>query len=304
MTISATLVRDLREKTGAGIMECKAALAEASGDLAGAMEVLRKRGLKIAEKKAGRAAADGLVAGWVSPGGDVGALVEVNCETDFVARTDRFSSLARSMVSLIAADPAAASDMGILLQRPLEGKPVAEAVKEAIAALGENIVIRRAIRFALPAGATGVITGYIHGGGKIGVLVELRCKSQGIAQSEALARLAKDLALQVCSAEPAYVSRDQVPAEILEREREVLRAQPDVQGKPTGIQDKIIQGRLEKFYMERCLVDQVYVRDPEGKQRIQDVLKAAEKSLGEPIGITQFVRFQLGQGLNAGQSGN
>jgi len=296
MTISATMVRDLREKTGAGIMECKAALAEASGDMAKAIEVLRKRGLKTAEKKAGRTAADGLVAAWVSPGRNVGALVEVNCETDFVARTDRFAGLTRSLVALVGADKAA-EDAEVLLTRSLNNQPVTEVVKDAIASLGENIVVRRAARLALPETAQGVITSYLHAGGKIGVLVGVRCGSDRAAKSEELAHLAKELALQVCSAEPAYLSRDQVPAEILDKEREILRVQPDVQGKPPAIQDKIIQGRLEKFFMERCLVDQAFIRDPEGKQRVRDVLKAAEKSVGEPVSVTAFVRFRLGEGI-------
>jgi elongation factor Ts len=296
MAISATMVRDLREKTGAGIMECKAALAEASGDMAKAIEVLRKRGLKTAEKKAGRTAADGLVAAWVSPGRNVGALVEVNCETDFVARTDRFAGLTRSLVALLGADEGA-EDVEVLLTRSLNGQPVAEVVKDAIASLGENIVVRRAARLALPETARGVITSYLHAGGKIGVLVGVRCGSDRAARSEELAHLAKELALQVCSAEPAYLSRDQVPAEILDKEREILRGQPDVQGKPPAIQDKIIQGRLEKFFMERCLMDQPFIRDPEGKQRVRDVLKAAEKSVGEPVSVTAFVRFRLGEGV-------
>ncbi|HSB77618.1 MAG TPA: translation elongation factor Ts [Candidatus Methylomirabilis sp.] len=296
MTISATMVRDLREKTGAGIMECKAALAETSGNLERAIEVLRKRGLKVAEKKAGRTAADGLVVAWISPGKDVGALVEINCETDFVARTEQFAGLTRSLVALVGAD-AAAADVAVLLERSLNGKRVAEVVKETIGSLGENVVIRRAARLALPSGAKGLVTSYIHAGGKIGVLVEVRCASDGVAKGEGLAQLAKDLALQVCSAEPAYLTRDQVPAEILDREREILRAQPDLQGKPAAIQDKIIQGRLEKFFTERCLVDQVFIRDPEGKQRIRDVLKAAEKRLGEPVTVATFARFRLGEGI-------
>jgi elongation factor Ts len=296
MTISATMVRDLREKTGAGIMECKAALAESSGDLEKAIEVLRKRGLKVAEKKAGRTAADGLVVAWVSTGKDVGALVEVNCETDFVARTEQFTSLTRSLVTLVGADSAAA-DVGVLLERSLNGKRVAEVVKETIGSLGENVVVRRAGRLALPSDAKGLVTSYLHAGGKIGVLVEVRCASDGVAKGEGLAQLAKDLALQVCSAEPAYLTRDQVPAEILDHEREILRAQPDLQGKPAAIQDKMIQGRLEKFYTERCLVDQVFIRDPDGKQKIRDVLKAAEKHLGEPVSVASFARFRLGEGI-------
>jgi elongation factor Ts len=296
MEISAGMVRDLRDKTGAGIMECKAALAEAGGDLAKAIVVLRKRGLKTAEKKAGRTAADGLVAAWISPGRDAGALLEVNCETDFVARTERFTDLARSLVTLVGKD-AAATDVDVLRARAVNGKLVVEAVKDAIASLGENIVVRRAARLALPRDAQGLVTSYLHGGGKIGVLVEVRCKTDGVAKGEGLAQLAKDLALQVCSAEPAYVTRDQVPAAILEKEREILRAQPDVQGKPGAIQDKIIQGRLEKFFMERCLADQLFIRDPEGKQKIRDVLRAAEKTLGEPVSVAGFARFRLGEGI-------
>ena len=250
MDISAAMVRELRDKTGAGIMECKAALAEAGGDVAKAVDVLRKRGLKTAEKKAGRTAADGLVAAWISPGRDAGALLEVNCETDFVARTEQFTGLARSLVALVGSD-AAASDVSVLLTRFLNGKPVAEVVKETVGSLGENVVVRRAARLALPRDGRGLVTSYVHGGGKIGVLVEVRCKSDSVAKSEGLAQLAKELALQVCSAEPGYLSRDQVPVEVLEKEREILRAQPDVQGKPGPIQDKIIQGRLEKFFMER-----------------------------------------------------
>ncbi len=297
MEISAAMVRDLRDKTGAGIMECKGALAEAGGDVTKAIEVLRKRGLKTAEKKAGRTAADGLVAAWVSPDRMIGALAEVNCETDFVARTEQFAGLTRSVVALVGQDGAAA-DVSVLLTRPLNGKPVADVVKDAVASLGENVVVRRVARLAVSQDAQGLITSYIHAGGKIGVLVEVRCGSNGVAQSEGLARLAKELALQICSAEPAYVTREQVPPEVLEKEREILRAQPDVQGKPAPIQDKIIQGRLEKFFMDRCLVDQVFIRDPEGKQKVRDVLKAAEKTLGEPVAVAGFARLRLSEGID------
>jgi len=296
MTISATMVRDLRDKTGAGIMECKAALAEAGGDLDKAVEGLRKRGLKVAEKKAGRVAADGLVSAWTSPAGDVGALVEVNCETDFVARTDKFVDLTRSLVTLVGANPSAA-DVATLVAQPLNGRPVAEAVKELIGSIGENIVVRRAARLALPAGAAGLVVSYLHAGGKIGVLLGVGCASERGAKAEAVQKLAKDLALQVCSAEPAYVHRDEVPAAVLEQERDILRAQPDVQGKPAAIQDKIIQGRLEKFYAERCLVDQLFIRDPEGKQKVKDVVAATQKAIGEPVSIVGFARLRLGEGV-------
>ncbi|HTX53513.1 MAG TPA: translation elongation factor Ts [Candidatus Baltobacteraceae bacterium] len=296
MTISATMVRDLREKTGAGIMECKAALAESGGDLDKAIDVLRKRGLKVAEKKAGRVAADGLVVAWTSADHRAGALVEINCETDFVARTDKFVALAQSLGPMVGSEPAAA-EIAVLLTRELQGKPVADVVKELIGAIGENIVVRRAAHLAVRSGAKGLVASYLHAGGKIGVLVAVQCGSDKVAQSDELGKLAKDLALQVCSAEPGYVSRDQVPADVLDKERDILRAQPDLQGKPAAIQDKIIQGRLEKFYAERCLVDQLFIRDPDGKQKVKDVLAAAQKSLGEPISVTGFARFRLGEGV-------
>jgi elongation factor Ts len=290
------MVRDLRDKTGAGIMECKAALAEAGGDMDKAVEVLRKRGLKVAEKKAGRVAADGLVVAWTSPAGDVGALVEVNCETDFVARTDKFVDLIRNLVTLVGANPAAA-DVATLVGLPVNGRPVADVVKELIGSIGENIVVRRAARLAVPAGAAGLVVQYLHAGGKIGVLLGIRCASERGAKAEAVAKLAKDLALQVCSAEPAYVQRDEVPAAVLDKERDILRAQPDVQGKPAAIQDKMIQGRLEKFYAERCLVDQVFIRDPEGKQKVKDVVAATQKAVGESVSVLGFARLRLGEGV-------
>jgi elongation factor Ts len=296
MSISATLVKDLREKTGAGVMECKAALAESHGDLEKAVEILRKRGLKVAEKKAGRAAADGLVASWVAPSRDAGALVEVNCETDFVARTDKFQALVQSLVGLMGSDPTTRTAED-LLARPLDGKPVAEVVKETIGSLGENIVVRRAARLAVPAGSPGLVVSYVHGAGKIGVLVEVHGAAGDGATGEGLAAVAKDIALQVCSAEPAYLSREDVPADVLEREREILRAQPDLQGKPANIQERIIQGRLEKFFTDRVLVDQIFIRDPEGKQKVKDVVAAAGKRLGAPLRVARFVRFRLGEGV-------
>lgn len=294
--ISATMVRDLREKTGAGIMECKAALAEAGGDMDKAIDVLRRRGLKVAEKKVGRVAADGLVVTWTSPDALAGALVEVNCETDFVARTDKFVQLAHSLVALVGADPGAA-DVATLLARPLNGTPVAEVVKGLIGSIGENIVVRRAARLAIPAGAAGLVASYLHAGGKIGVLVGVRCGSTPVAKSDVVAKLGKDLALQVCSADPAFVGRDQVPSDVLERERNILRAQPDVQGKPAAIQDKIIQGRLEKFYAESCLLDQPFIKDPEGKVKVRDVLGAVQKATGETVTIEGFARLRLGDGV-------
>jgi len=302
MAITASMVKDLRDKTGAGFMECKAALTESGGDLDKAIEHLRKQGLKVAEKKVGRAAADGLVSVWTAPEGTVGAMVELNCETDFVARTEKFLALSKSLIGLVAAD-VAATDAAAVLEKRLDGSTVAETIKATIGALGENLVLRRVARLAVPAEAKGRVVSYLHAGGKIGVLVEMRCVSEKGAASEPLARTAKELCLQVCSAEPGFLTRDQVPADTLEREREILRAQPDVQGKPAAIQDKIIQGRLEKFYAERVLLDQPFIRDPEGKQKVKDLLKSVEKEIGEPVSVAAYVRFRLGEGVEKKAAG-
>jgi len=296
MAITASMVKELRDKTGAGFMECKAALGESGGDMEKAIDILRKRGLKVAEKKAGRVAADGLVAIWTSPDKRVGALVELNCETDFVARTEKFMELSKRLVELVGAE-AGAAEMEALLAHTLDGVTVAERIKEVIGSLGENVILRRVARLAVPAGAHGLVVSYLHGAGKIGVLVEVGTASAEAAGSETVAHLAKELALQVCSAEPAFVTRDQVPAELLEHEREILRAQPDVQSKPAAIQDKIIQGRLEKFYAERCLLDQPFIRDPEGKQKVKDLLKGAEKAAGGAVRMEAFARLRLGEGV-------
>jgi elongation factor Ts len=180
---------------------------------------------------------------------------------------------------------------------------VAETVKEIIGSLGENIVVRRAARLQVPTGSHGLVTSYLHAGGKIGVLLELRAASAAGAAHAALACLGKDLALQVCSTEPLCVSRDQVSAELLEREKEILRAQADLQSKPAAIQDKIILGRLDKFYTERCLMDQLFIRDPEGKQKVKDLVAAVQKSLGEPVTVAGFARFRLGEGVEKKAAG-
>jgi len=296
MAITASMVKDLRDKTGAGFMECKAALTESGGDLDKAIEHLRKQGLKVAEKKVGRAAADGLVSVWTAPEGRVGAMVELNCETDFVARTEKFLALSKGLIGLVASD-ATATDAAAVLEKRLDGSTVAETIRETIGSLGENLVLRRVARLTVPAEAKGLVASYLHAGGKIGVLLEMRCASGKGASSEALARTAKELCLQVCSAEPGFLTRDQVPADILEREREILRAQPDVQGKPAAIQDRIIQGRLEKFYAERCLVDQIFIRDPEGKQKVRDIVAATQKAVGEAVSVVGFARLRLGDGV-------
>ena len=299
MSITPEMVRILRERTGAGIMECKRALEKAGGELDRAAQTLREDGAAKADKRVGRAAAEGLVAAYVTPPGDAGALLELNCETDFVARTDRFAALAAEFAEQVCAE-GTPPDPGAFLDRPAfkgdGGQSVGQRVKEAIATLGENIVIRRAERVALPgAGAAGLVTAYLHGGGKIGVLVELGVGSAAAARHEALGRLGRDVAMQVAAMSPRWVRRDEVPAEALEQEKAILRAQPDLQGKPPAVQEKILQGRLGKFYEEACLLDQAFIKDEGRTATVQDVLKAAGKALGADVAVRRFVRFKVGE---------
>jgi elongation factor Ts len=299
MNVTPEQVKTLRERTGAGIMECKRALEKAGGDLDHAVQTLREEGAAKADKKIGRAAGEGLVGVCVAPGGDVGALVELNCETDFVARTDRFAALAAGLAEQLCAE-GTPPDLSAFLDRPAwrgpGGQTVGQLVKEAIAALGENIVLRRADRLALDTGAPGgLVAAYLHAGGKIGVLVELAAGSAAAAGRPEVAGIARDLAMQVAAMSPRWVRREEVPAEVLEGERAILRAQPDLQGKPPGVQEKMVQGRLHKFYGEACLLDQVFIKDDARKATVGDVLKATGKAVGADLSVRRFCRFKVGE---------
>ncbi len=297
MSITPEMVKTLRERTSAGIMECKRALEKAQGDLDGAAQLLRQEGAAKADKKVGRAAGEGVVAAFVAPAGNAGALVEVDCETDFVARTDPFARLAAGLAEQVCTE-GVPPDMGAFLDRPAPpgagAQTVGQRVKEAIAALGENIVVRRAERLALADGA-GLVTAYIHAGGKIGVLVELAAGPPAAAAREELARLARDVAMQVAAMAPRWVRREDVAADALERERAVLRAQPDMQGKPPAVQAKIVEGRLGKFYAEACLLDQPFIKDEERKATVGHRVQAAAKALGAAVDVRRFCRFRVGE---------
>ncbi len=287
MQITSEMVRDLREKTGAGMMDCKKALAESGGNVERAIDVLRKKGLAAAAKKASRIASEGIVAARV--GGTAGALVEVNCETDFVAKTDDFQALARDVAALVhEKDP---RDVEQALAMPAAGGTLGEKLTEKVAKIGEKISFRRFARFAVPAGEKGVIVPYIHAGGKIGVIVELRGAA---AENAEFAALAKDLAMQVAAANPAYVDRDGVPADVVAREKAIYREQALAAGKPEKILDKIAAGKLEKFFGDFCLVEQAFIKDPDRK--VRDLLKAMATRTGEAR-VARFARFQVGEGL-------
>jgi len=288
MSIAAEVVRQLREETGAGMMDCKSALVEAQGDMEKAREVLRKKGLAAAAKKASRAATDGAIAAHIADGGRKGVLVEVNCETDFVAKTPDFQSLVKEVAANVAAG--AADDVPALLRQPLAGDPsrtVEQLVQEKIAFIKENIVVRRFARFALPAGQDGLVAAYIHPpAAKVGVLVELAAKS---ADAGGLAGLAKDVAMHAAAASPAaalYVSRDAVPPEVLAKEKEIYRAQAAASGKPAGVVDKIAEGKMKEYYATYCLLEQPYIREPK---------ITLGQHLGTTAAVRRFARFRLGE---------
>jgi elongation factor Ts len=278
--ITAALVKTLRERTGAGMMDCKKALSAVNGDLDKAVDFLREKGLSQAAKKASRIAAEGAVASYVSPDAKVGVIVEVNCETDFVAKTDDFMALVSSIAEHIAkTNP---KDIEALKASEMNGKKVADVITEKIAKIGENISLRRFVRYQL---TDGLVAAYVHAGGKIGVLVDLKGDD---------AVLGKDIAMQVAATNPAYLNRTQVPAEVLDHEKEVLSEQAKNEGKPEKIIEKMVMGRIQKYYKENCLVDQEFVKDPD--TTITKLLKAHNNAE-----IRAYARFQLGEGIEKKQ---
>jgi len=291
--ITASLVKELREKTGAGMMDCKRALSETSGDVEGAVDWLRKKGLAAAAKKAGRVAAEGLVG--ISVADTVGAVVEVNAETDFIARNETFQGFVRTVADLARAK---GDDLEVLKTVPIPatGRNVVEELTHHIATIGENMSVRRARRLAVK---SGLVAGYVHNAlapnlGKIGVLVAL----ESTAAADKLAALGRQLAMHVAAANPQYLDTASVDPAALERERGVLREQAAATGKAGQIVDKMVEGRLRKFYEEVVLLEQIFVVD--GETRVAKVVEAAAKEAGAPIKVAAFVRYALGEGIDRG----
>ncbi len=276
--ISAAMVRDLREKTGAGMMDCKKALSETNGDMQKAIDYLREKGIAKAAKKSGRIAAEGACAAYVTDDGKIGAVAEINCETDFTANNSDFRALVKKITEHIAkTNPA---DLDALNASVIEGKKtVADIVTEATATIGEKISVRRFVRYE----TEGKITSYIHMGGKIGVLVEL---------SGGTDELGKDIAMQIAASNPSAIDRASVDASELEHEKEILRKQALEEGKPAKIVEKMVEGRINKFYKEVCLVEQIFVKDSE--KTVQDILGKVK--------VLNFTRYQLGEGIEKKQS--
>jgi elongation factor Ts len=274
--ITASMVKELREKTGAGMMDCKKVLTEADGDMEKAAELLRERGIAKAGKKAGRIAAEGLVASYVSEDKKVGAIVEVNAETDFVAKNDEFKSFVNDIAKIVATSNPATLEELLASNYTGTEKTVEEVLKDKIYTIGENMTIRRFVRFE----SAGLVESYIHGEGKIAVLVDMASGSSVVA---------KDVCMQIAAARPEYLNESEVPSDRVEKEMEILKAQAMNEGKPAEIAEKMVKGRIGKFYGEICLVDQIFVKD--GNQKVSDMLKANNAE------VVRFARFEKGEGI-------
>lgn len=288
--INPAVVKALREKTNAGMMDCKRALTEAGGNIEKAEALLRQKGIASAGKKASRHAKEGAVVSFIQPSGKTGVLVEINCETDFVAKNDIFTKFVKEITAEIAAS-GADSVPALLESAGSTGVLFKDAIAATIAALGENIVIRRFARFQIAEGNGGLVASYIHLQGKVGVLAEINCGNEVTAKSEGFREMVKDITLQVAAAHPVVVSRDQVDAALVASEREIYKAQ--VQGKPENIVEKIVDGKMDKFYSTACLLEQACIKNPD--TTVKDLVAAKEKELSDKISIVRFVRYALGE---------
>ena len=287
--ITASLVKELREQTGAGMMECKNALKETEGDIAAAIKYLRERGDLKAAKKADRAAKEGVVAAQISEDGKSGILVEVNCETDFVARNENFQAFVDEVASTVATSDA--QDLEAAMALPKGDQTLEGYIKTKVLELGENLQFRRFER--LNVSGEGAVASYIHLGGKVGVLIAVNAEKAESASNDAFRNLVKDLTLHIAASAPAGLGREDIPADLVEAEKDIFRKQMEGQNKPADILEKIISGKLGKFYSEHCLLEQGFVKDPD--TTIQGLLEAQGKEVDDTLAIDRFVRFQLGE---------
>ena len=276
MAFTAKDVMALRERTGAGVMDCKKALTDADGDMTKAADLLRERGIAKAEKKASRIAAEGIVSCYVE--GNTGVLVEINCESDFVAKNPQFSEIATEVAKVVIKENPA--DVEALLACAMGDTTVEEYLKGKIAIIGEKIAVRRFAKYE----TNGFLESYIHLGGKLGVMLDMNGEA-----TDAAKETAHDVTLQIAFTKPAYLTKDEVSAETLEREKEVLKQQAINEGKPEAIAEKMVMGRIKKFYEENCLVEQAFIKDD--SKKIADLVKAAG------VSINRFVFFVMGEGL-------
>jgi elongation factor Ts len=287
--ITASLVKELREITGAGMMECKKALTEAEADIEKAIDVLRARGLAAAAKKAGRATNEGLIVATISEDAKTAALIEVNCETDFVSRNEVFGGYAAKMAQAVLINNPA--DLDGLKASVIDGETVESLITDAIHTIGENIQISR---FVYRTAADGAISSYIHGGGRLGVLVRFKLGNEATAVTDEFKTLAKDIAMQIAAANPGAVTRDDFAEDVISREMAIYKAKAAESGKPENIQTMIAEGNLKKFYQENALVEQAFVKDP--SKDIQAVISGIARTVGDTIEVAGFDRFGIGQG--------
>lgn len=280
-TISAAEVKSLRDRTGAGMMECKKALVESQGNFESAIEWLRKQGFAKAARKAERSANDGGIAVSCSADGNTVALVEIHCETDFVAKTDEFKVFARSIATWVCAHPV--TEVAKILTQALDGQTVQDRQTALTAKIGENIGLSRVIRKT--AGPGQRLAHYVHAGDKLATLVLFDDPDRALSEEAA-----RDIAMHVAAMHPGYLSREQVPAAVIAKEKEILKAQMAETKKPAELLDKIVDGRLNKFFSEHCLVEQIFVKDPQGKRTVQQVLQG----VGKNIRLRDMVRLQVG----------
>jgi len=287
--ITASLVKELRDKTNAGMMECKNALKETGGDVDSAIKFLRERGAIKAAKKAGREAKEGIVAAKIDVEAKSGVLIEVNCETDFVAKNDNFKDFVSDLTDAVASSNATDIDAANAVSKGEAN--IDEFVKAKVIELGENLQFRRMVRYDVE--GSGVVASYIHLGGKVGVLVEVNCSKDETAASEDFRELVKDLTLHIAAASPAGIGREEISDDLVDAEKDLFRKQMEDSGKPPEIMEKIIEGKLGKFYSTICLLEQGFIKDPDNT--ISDLLSAKGKALDDEISIRRFIRYGVGE---------
>lgn len=290
--ITSQMVKELREKSGAGMMDCKKALTEADGDMQKAMNLLRERGAAIASKRSSRVAKEGTVASYVTPDHRKATLVELNCESDFVARNDDFKNLAQT----IAAHLAKVDNVDTFLDSKIAGEEtVAQTVQNAIGKIGENMMLSRWTRFVSGEKGTapGLTFNYVHPPGKIGVLVEIATGKDELASDAIFREFARDIAMHIAATAPMCIRSSELPASVLANEREIYRNQALNEGKPEKIVEKIVDGRVQKFYAEVCLLEQPFAKNPD--QKVDDYVKQNAGKFGNDVTVTRFVRYKLGE---------
>lgn len=289
MSFTAKDVKDLREKTGCGMMDCKKALTSSNGDMAAAIDFLREKGLAAANKKSSRIAAEGLAMAYTNDKSTIGAAIEVNSETDFVAKNSDFQSFVKMCGEIVMKEnPSSVEEL--LKLKTEDDKTVECILQEKILTIGENIKIRRFKRFE------GIVGGYVHAGGKIGVMVKFESASKDISQNEKFKNFSKDIAMQVAAANPLYLNVSDVPDDVVEHERKILKEQIVNDGKPENIAEKIVEGRIGKYFKEVCLIEQPFVKD--SSCTIKEYIEKFSKEIGANIKIISFVRFERGEGID------